>query len=98
MEEFKEAMDETIALVEEDTKNAQSIARSGPTSQGAEKTMSRLLLFPCQYASCSCAGRLFTFNELMPTEDNGVKRDHCIAAYCRFTGQNITKKNFELVA
>ena len=47
-EEFKEEMDASIALVEEDTKNAQSIARSGPTSQGAEKTMSRPLLFPCQ--------------------------------------------------
>ena len=35
-EEFVEAMLATCALADEDTKNAKSISRSGPTSQGAD--------------------------------------------------------------
>ena len=46
-EAFEATRAETIALVEDHTQNAQSIARSGPTSQGAEKTLSKVLLFPC---------------------------------------------------
>ena len=84
----------------EDT-GAESLAYSGTTTNSADATVFKALVFSCGDLSCSCQGKeMFTLNHLMPTQVGNTTKDLCIVAFNKQMGEQmgepISKKAFQM--
>mgnify|MGYP003324829835 CR=1 FL=1 len=94
-EEGDEASEVCETLLQ-DTQNSVSLAMSGPTTAGADKTL-RKLMFSCGGPSCPSKGEaMFTLNHLMPTEVEGMTKDYCYECFKDFMEADMSKKAFVL--